>query len=206
MSAASSPPDAPGTPRGATLSPRPRGRASEPLAWRPPDDLDQASWMAVGKRLGSLSRTTNWWLGDWLRYGTEKWGAKYRTASKITGYDRHSLENMVYVASRFELSLRRENLSWSHHALVAGLDPAAQAHWLDMAAERRLSVSELRLEIRAVQRASGASDDEEQSSDLAGSEQPAEPQSMSPSVVFCPQCGCQIPPPTDVTGEGEVDN
>jgi hypothetical protein len=57
--------------------------------------------------------------------------------------------NMVYVASRFEISRRRENLSWSHHAALAALEPTQQDHWLDLAEENRLSVRCLRIELRA---------------------------------------------------------
>ena len=37
--------------------------------------------------------------------------------------------NMVYVASRFEVSRRREMLSWSHHAALAALDRDGQELW-----------------------------------------------------------------------------
>ncbi len=70
-------------------------------------------------------------------------------AAKLTGYDVHSLRNMAYVASRFDPSLRRDDLTWSHHALLAALEPDAQRYWLERAARDRLSVADLRLELRA---------------------------------------------------------
>lgn len=142
--------------------------------------MDQRSWIATGRRLGQLSRVSNWWIGDWLRFGTAKWGQKYIAAAKITGYDAHSLENMVYVASRIESSLRRENLSWSHHALVAALDSGEREQWLNLAVVRRLSVADLRIELRAAQRAlksSAASD--------------SQPEGQVASLI-CPHCGRAI--------------
>jgi hypothetical protein len=158
------------------------------LAWVPPGDMDQARWAAAGHRLGELGRVSNWWIGDWLRYGAAKFGEKYTLAAKITGYDRHSLENMVYVASHYELSLRRENVSWSHHFLVAALPAEERDKWLRLAAEQRLSVNDLRIEVKAAQRAIDAT---ERPDDV-----PATP-AVAPTVV-CPQCGCEVAlrPPT----------
>jgi hypothetical protein len=155
-----------------------------PIAWRPPDELDRNAWISAGVRLGGLSRSSNWWVGDWLRYGAEKWGEKYVTAAKITGYDPHTLENMVYVASRFDISLRRENLSWSHHFLVAALDRDEQDSWLDLATNERLSVSDLRVELRAAQRRlRSAHPDSDHSEDDDGNEA---------TVTTCPQCGFEL--------------
>jgi hypothetical protein len=64
--------------------------------------------------------------------------------------------NMAYVASRFEFSRRRKNLSWSHHAEVAPLSTDEQEYWLNIAVEKRLSVRRLRSELRAWRSKGGA--------------------------------------------------
>jgi len=43
-----------------------------------------------------------------------------------TGFEYSTLANDKSVASKFEFYRRRENLSWSHHAEVAGLEPDEQ--------------------------------------------------------------------------------
>jgi hypothetical protein len=150
-----------------------------PVGWVAPDDhMDHPQWVAVGRRLGGISRSNQWWLGDWLRYGTAKWGEKYVEASRITGYDVRSLTNMASLAACFEISRRRDNLSWSHHAVVAALDPDEQDRWLDMAAAERLSVADLRIELRGVERRRGAQQ--------RAYAQPAE---EDVSGFICPQCG-----------------
>jgi hypothetical protein len=166
-----------------------------PIAWEPFEGIDRDTWRSTGVRLGGWSRSSNWWVGDWLRYGTEKWGEKYVTAAKITGYDTHSLENMVYVASRFDISLRRENLSWSHHFLVAALEPEEQARWLDLATERRLSVADLRIELRSARRGPKQMDDSDDDSTSAAAEVDGIP---------CPNCGHIVPmsPSSEVVGPG----
>lgn len=166
-----------------SVGPQRSSGSPTPIAWVPPDGIDRAAWILAGSRLGGYSRSSNWWIGDWLRYGTARWGEKYVVAAKITGYDPHSLENMVYVASRFEISLRRENLSWSHHFLVAGLKPQEQVHWLDVATERHLSVNDLRIELRTARRGV------ESAPEIAAG--PTEDEQTS-DIVVCPQCGFKL--------------
>jgi predicted metalloenzyme YecM len=55
---------------------------------------------------------------------------------------------MAWVASQFDPSLRSDKLSWSHHVLLAPLEPDDQQHWLERAQKERLSVADLRLELR----------------------------------------------------------
>jgi hypothetical protein len=120
------------------------------IAWAPQGDLGHADWLATGRRLGAIGRCSQWWIGDWVRYGTARWGEKYAEAARVTGYDVASLRNMAWVASRFDLSLRNDKLTWSHHVLLAPLEPDQQREWLRRASEERLSVADLRLELRGL--------------------------------------------------------
>ena len=136
----------------AAASPKARRSSSalSKIAWMPQRDLGHSDWLATGRRLGAIGRCSQWWIGDWVRYGTSKWGEKYAEAARVTGYDVASLRNMAWVASRFDLSLRNDKLTWSHHVLVAPLEPDAQREWLRRASKERLSVADLRLELRAL--------------------------------------------------------
>jgi hypothetical protein len=122
------------------------------VAWTPARDLDYRDWLLEGRRIGVMARASVWWIGDWLLYGTSKWGERYVEAAKITGYDPKTLRNIRYVSACFELSLRRDNLTWSHHALLAALESDEQAEWLDRAIADRLSVDDLRIELRTSKR------------------------------------------------------
>jgi hypothetical protein len=141
--------------RGPSLEPGSEARALRPAGWLPQAELDERRWIAVGERLGQMSRGVQWWLGDWLRYGFARWGERYGEASKITGYDHRTLPHRASVAGEFDLSRRRDKLTWSHHAAVAGLEPSQQERWLDRAESLRLSVADLRLEIRSLRRTEG---------------------------------------------------
>jgi len=115
-----------------------------PVSWRAPHDIDFEEWARDGHRLGIAGRGASWWVGDWLNYGEAKYGERYTRAAEITGYEVQTLMNLAYVASRFAVSRRRENLSWSHHAVLASLPPTEQEAWLDRVAAEGISVKELR--------------------------------------------------------------
>jgi hypothetical protein len=146
--------------------------------------MDLADWVTAGRSLGAMGRCSQWWLGDWIRYGNAKFGERYARAALITGYDAQTLMNMVYVASRFDVSRRRENLSWSHHEALASLDEQAQEQWLEHASDSRLSVSDLRLELRAARKRSRQEEEADRGGDggeVSGS-----------AALVCPHCGEEI--------------
>ena len=149
------------------------------VGWTPSADMELDEWSAVGRRLGEIGRCSQWWLGDWIHYGNARFGERYSRAVKLTGYDAQSLMNMVYVASRFEIYRRRENLSWSHHAAVASLDVADQERWLARALADKLSVADLRVELRTSRRA------HEALADATGSTE----QIAAERTLVCPNCG-----------------
>jgi len=121
-------------------------------AWSPLVELTVADWGRQGRWLGALGRGSGWWIGDWLRYGNSRYGDRYGPAARLTGYDVQSLMNMAYVAGRFEVSRRRDALSFSHHAELAGLPVEEQDLWLDRAEASALSARALRFELRQARR------------------------------------------------------
>jgi hypothetical protein len=118
-----------------------------PVSWEPQGELDFEEWRAVGRKLARIARASRWWLGDWLNYGEKAYGGKYTQALRQTGYDYQSLADMARVSKEFDVSRRRENLSWSHHEEVAALEPSEQDRMLDQAATHGWSQKALRAEI-----------------------------------------------------------
>jgi hypothetical protein len=145
--------------------------------------MEFSDWVAAGRRFGELGRGSSWWIGDWLLFGTAKFGERYVEASKITGYDPKTLRNLRYVASRFDLSLRRDELNWSHHALLVGLERDEQIYWLDRACADRLSVEDLRGELRAARRGHFG--------DPATDHITSTPDDAA--LIICPNCGEPVP-------------
>jgi hypothetical protein len=155
------------------------------VGWVPPADLGQAEWLSTGRRLGAIGRCSQWWIGDWIRCGTARWGEKYTEAARVTGYDVASLRNMAWVAAQFDLSLRSDKLSWSHHVLLAPLERDEQERWIAKAVEQRLSVADLRLELRA--RGNGGRKEQA----AAGDGSPEQGEGV------CPHCGHKLSESSD---------
>jgi hypothetical protein len=114
------------------------------------------AWKALGARIKVRSDASSWWLGDWLMFGRQQYGDRHKEAFEVTGLDDQTLDNFGVVARRFDLSRRRENLSFQHHADVCEMGDAAQDHWLNLAARNGWPKAELRLRIRDAARTSGA--------------------------------------------------
>jgi hypothetical protein len=153
------------------------------VSWSAGARIDFRDWVLEGRRIGLISRGSPWWIGDWLLYGSARWGEMYAVAARVTGYDPKSLRNMRYIASRFDLSLRRDKLTWSHHALLAGLELSERRSWLERALADGLSVEDLRTELRAARRPR-----------IAAAEAPRVANAPA-ATVRCPNCGEGVPIP-----------
>lgn len=98
-------------------------------------------WVAVGRRVDEVDVAIQWIIGDWINYGDKQYGEVYAQAVEFTRYDYHTLANFAYVSRAFEFSRRRENLTFSHHAAVAGL-----MHDMPQKAELLLDAAEAAIE------------------------------------------------------------
>lgn len=112
------------------------------------ESLSLSSWKKLGAHLCVLEKGSPWWVGDWLVYGEQHFGNRYKEAGELTGLDYQTLRNYAWVASRFPMSRRRDRLSFQHHAEVASLDPDEQERWLSLAVGGNWSRNELRRQMR----------------------------------------------------------
>lgn len=110
-------------------------------------DVTKEEWMDVFKSLKQVEGCVQFWIGDCLAYRQQKWGM-YDDVAEETGYETKALRNIKYVADSVELSRRKDNLSFSHHSEVASLSPEKQELFLNKAVDEKLSVRDLREEIR----------------------------------------------------------
>jgi len=113
-----------------------------------PEDTSFEDWAAIGQRLQWISKGIHFWIGDWIKFGERKWGEKYAQALDETPFSLRTLQNDVWVAAAIEPSRRREELTFSHHAVVAALPPAEQDRWLDRAEREGWSSRQLWTESR----------------------------------------------------------
>lgn len=101
-------------------------------------------WATIGWRLARLSTACAWSLGDWLVFGAEAYGDRYKEAVTTTRLEYQTLRNYAWVASRFAAHRRRDGLSFQHHAEVASLPEPQQELWLQRAETMGWSRNELR--------------------------------------------------------------
>lgn len=105
-------------------------------------------WEEIGKNLRLVDGAIHWWIGDWLNYGEKNYGETYAQALDTVDYEEKTLRNDKYISGKFELSRRRDNLSWSHHAEVAALEPLEQDKLLDQAEKLDWTRQTLRQEVK----------------------------------------------------------
>jgi hypothetical protein len=95
--------------------------------------------------LGAMERSRQWWIGDLLVYGEQTFDEPlFLDALDEFGLAKHTLVNYRSIAARVDASVRREALTFSHHAEVAYLERRQQVKWLDKAERDQLDVKELR--------------------------------------------------------------
>jgi hypothetical protein len=52
-------------------------------------------WESLGRFLGQLGRSSNWWIGDWLIFGESVFGQEAYQAVDATTLDRYSIAERV---------------------------------------------------------------------------------------------------------------
>lgn len=125
---------------------------AETTACKLRDDLPFARWSELVRSLTVMVDACPWWLGDALIFGERKYGQTYAQVAEVTGKAIHTLQNSAWVASRIPPSRRREDLSFSHHAEVAGMEPDIADAYLNLAEEHGWTRNELRRSIAEARR------------------------------------------------------
>ena len=131
------------------------GESFDRVAITLPSDLTFEGWRTVGKRISGVADASTWWLADWVAYGEHRYGERYQEAAAITGIGHQTLRNYAWVARRFDVSRRRDTLSFAHHSEVAALTESEQETWLDRAEALRWSRNELRTALRGLRSVAG---------------------------------------------------
>jgi hypothetical protein len=113
-----------------------------------PENLPLDSWKQIGEQIYVISDASAWWIGDWLRFGRDKYPDRYKRAIGETSLEYQTLRNYAWVAGRFDVSRRRDALSFQHHLEVAALPEDEQDLWLERAERSGWSRNDLRAQLR----------------------------------------------------------
>ena len=114
-----------------------------PTAVRVQDRPQLTEWEGPLQFALWCQRASPWWIGDLLIAGDAAFGEAFSQVCEgfISG---DQLQRYESVARRVPAKNRRENLSWSAHAVVARLSSENQRQLLNQAEERGWTSEELR--------------------------------------------------------------
>ena len=105
-------------------------------------DLPFEIWQRGFEQLNRVDEAWNWWIGDYLNYGEQRYGEMY--SQVLDGVSYKKLSRCKVTAGVFPPSKRRPSLSFTHHCEVASFEESKRERLLDMAEQDGLSVSKLR--------------------------------------------------------------
>ena len=111
-----------------------------------------AEWETCGTFLRQIEAASRWWMGDWLAYGETRseWGDKYEHECSVLKHGYSDIRTLKSLSKKFELSRRRDNLTWDHHAAVWGLPTDEQDRLLGLAEAQKWKRKDLRAAVREV--------------------------------------------------------
>lgn len=98
--------------------------------------------------LGRMHEAVRFAIGDAILLGEELYREQSHQAIEQIGLSEKGRLEYVRVAEKVPRSVRRKDLSWSHHRAVAALPAPDQRKWLRRASEERLSHHALRDALR----------------------------------------------------------
>lgn len=119
------------------------------------DGLKYDDFRILLDHLLTMQQSSGWWLGDLLIKFEGSHGQTYLAAlpDRRENPSRYqACRDAKWVCREFQLSRRRDKLSFSHHREVAPLEPDEQDLWLTRAQENRWGVHRLRDELRAAKK------------------------------------------------------
>lgn len=98
--------------------------------------------------LGKMHEAVRFAIGDAIRQGELLFGEDAYQAIELIGLSEKGKLEYVRVSAKVPRSVRRKDLSWSHHRAVAALPVPEQREWLARSVDEQLSHHELRDALR----------------------------------------------------------
>lgn len=110
-----------------------------------PEGVGTDEILSIGRMFGGIKHTSSFVLGDLFLYAQANHGDDFMVnVQEATGLAHQSCENMLSICRRVRPPVRREELAFHTHAVVAPLLPDEQQHWLGQAAENQWTRQQLR--------------------------------------------------------------
>jgi len=119
---------------------KPTGLEIDPLT-------DINSWLKIGELLRGVTKSIQFWIGDWVLFGESRFGEMYSQGLGDKEFTKQYISDVKYVSKHVSPENRVESLSFEHHRAIAPLPPEKQREWLSRAFKGGLSARALREEI-----------------------------------------------------------
>lgn len=116
--------------------------------WEIPADIEESKFLEILPSLESAETAIKWYRGEWMLFGEERFEERMSQLYTGCNMQKKTLENERWVAKAVHVSLRRKELSWTHHRVVAPLSPSEQAEFLEKAVVEGLTTKELEQAVR----------------------------------------------------------
>jgi hypothetical protein len=107
-------------------------------------EIRREDWESTGQILRRLDASLQWLIGDWIVAGEQLGYGDHQSFAETIGFEVKTIYDFSYVARKVQFSVRTENLSFTHHKIVAPLDATEQMYWLQRASSENLSAAKLR--------------------------------------------------------------
>lgn len=92
-----------------------------------PEHFTEEQFFEAGKFLSRIEQGMQWAIGDW--YNAIPWGDK-EAACERAGLNYKTAYQYGWIASKYQISMRIENLKFNHHAVLAGMADIEQRRGL----------------------------------------------------------------------------
>lgn len=93
-------------------------------------------------------RNAAWWIGDLVVLALERYGDDAFEVLDVPVHMVDAVERWRAVAAKVPKSVRRDDVSWSHHAAVANLPHEEQRHVLARCADNVMTLREVQEYVR----------------------------------------------------------
>ena len=123
-----------------------RGRPGEGV---PVVDEQFDTWERAGEFIRLTNQASQWWWGDWLNLGEERFGERAAQALEDTRWEAETLAVYAWVCRKVPKVNRLVGVPFSHYLQLAKLDISVQKIWAEQAKSNEWSQRQLRSALKS---------------------------------------------------------
>jgi hypothetical protein len=114
----------------------------------PSDDMTFEEWEGLGGFIRLANQASQWWWGDWLNMGEDKFGERASQALEITRWDEETLRQYAWVCRKVPAVIRITGVPFTHYQCLASLPPKEQRAWAEKVVDQQWSRRQLKIAMK----------------------------------------------------------